>query len=161
MKSAFKADYQRIEKPDGTVTISFQDELISAYSFAVIAAFFAISIFVVSIMLAIILSMVTHAREPSMIQVLIIFTLLFFGSWRLTKRRVLFNITPRVGMTWSRHTLPFADISSIDLSTISFGGGGQAYIYALAGGREIKLTRYMPIPRAQAIREEIVRLSGR
>jgi hypothetical protein len=161
MKSTFKADYRRIENADGTVSISFQDELISATSFAMIAAFSAIAIFVVSIMLAIVFSMMKHTGNPSMTQVLLIFAVLSFSVLRLTKRRVVLNITPRVGIAWARHRLPFADISLIELSTVTFGGGGQAYIYALVGGSEIKITRYMPVPRAQAIHEEIVRLSGR
>lgn len=77
-----------------------------------------------------------------------------------TKSTIL--VKPMEGLVFDGKQLPFSDIKSIGIESSGafLAPKGIGRVYALSYGKEISLTAYMSLPRAQGIRSEIFEASG-
>jgi len=159
MKSTFKKDYQRIERSDGVIALRFRDDRINtsaASAFIGIAVLFFICI---AGAVAVMISIESNREMPWPVVMLIALGLILFVKLLSNRKRTI-SITPFAGMSWSRQSLPFSDMDSVGIETHGDGDGFSSFLYVETGGRKVKLTRFMPAARAQAIRQEIKSLSG-
>jgi hypothetical protein len=88
--------------------------------------------------------------------------LLYFAIKRILKTTGTLKITPNVGLSFDGKDLPYQDIDDIGTANEIAAGNpsGTAYVYANTHGQQVKITRYVPLPLAEAIANEIRAASG-
>jgi len=161
MESSFKKAYEKQELPNGDIEISFKSSRIGVH--AASNLLLALIVFFGWIPLWIGLAAIINPSEDAfgtlvVVSIIIWFVLVYF----FIRKKSTIVIRPNEGIIFNNKQLPFSDISVIGVmrQTTTRDANGTSYVYAEAGGKQIKVTAHMPKPRADAICEEIKHLSG-
>jgi hypothetical protein len=163
MKSSFKSTIEKNTMPDGSIELTFKHSFLSATANATGAAG-SFMFWVVLIPSCAVTSPLISKMD--MFSGLLVWTVLTWTlAWVIIKQLVKANgriiIVPGEGLRWGRNQLPFSDIkeisSSIDRAVDTNVGVTQssAYVFAVAHGQEIKITRYVPEHLASTLVDEI------
>jgi hypothetical protein len=83
--------------------------------------------------------------------------ILIFVSKKCVKTVSALEIQPNVGLVFEGKQLPYSEID--DIGTAS-DAQAKSYVYANTNGREVKITKYVPIELADAIKKEIMQEGG-
>ncbi|GKT26755.1 hypothetical protein [Acidovorax sp. SUPP3334] len=171
MESSFKKGYEKSISSDGSIELSFKTERIGAHSGAGFAGILMLALYPVSCAVtspAMIPFYDSHSvRNEFPVGLVIFWNILAVALWIFVVRKFNFQkssltIRPKVGIIFEGKQLPFSDIQTIATlnETTSRNGKGNAYVYASAGGRKVKITKYMPLELAETIAAEIKQASG-
>ncbi|QNP48351.1 hypothetical protein [Diaphorobacter aerolatus] len=162
MKSSFKGEYDTSNNPDGSVDISFKQELfgpgvwwliIILGTFTLMPAGCAVGSGFNS----------DNIKGPAPFVMTFLF---YFGGivliTFLTKVKATIKVVPNVGLQWSGKSYPFSDLESIGVDTRVMGNGGKTWsrVYIKGKGRKIYITKQMREPLAEGIKGEIQNVSG-
>ena len=160
MESSFKGNYTTVANPDGSFTINFKHELLSAGMWVLLA-----------LPLVVIAMLIASAMSPKGVNMT--FFVLFIalaigltvGLGILTKVNTSIQVVPNEGIKWSSHSATFDDIDSFVVITNTYKGSATAKTWSRISihmkGREVYLTKWLRLPLAEGVKDEILRCSGR
>jgi len=157
LKSSFKKDYEKQVHPDGSVELIFRSRRIGRLSSGASVAL------IMFVWLAIYFTMMAYFGIDNAFIVFVIAAIILFSMIAFAFRtKSTIMVKPRVGLIFDGKQLPFSDIESIGIESSGafLAPKGIGRVYARSYGKEISLTAYMALPRAQSIRSEIFAASG-
>lgn len=169
MESSFTKGYDKKVAPDGSIELNFETLRFGAHS--------GLGVILLLVMLpascavtspVVIIFNDAHASRQSFqsgimaLWIVCTFALWFFSVYKLQRVQSVLKIKPAEGVIFLGSQLPFADIQAIGTynETTTNNAKGTAYVFANSHGRQIKLTKYMPLELAEAIANEIKQASG-
>lgn len=174
MKSTFKREYDKETLTDGSVMLSFTERRIGAHQGALMMQFLMVYVFVLLFALFCVAFLITLVIGDDNIGLafLIALGVVIFGTLKISKKLVLKRSTiviKKEGIIFDKqgatifnkgsHQLAFHDVADFGISTETSSGNGAltqtSYLYANAGGQQIRITKHMTHALAQALWGEI------
>lgn len=151
MESTFSAEYTTARQADGSLLISYRTKAYHAPGFmAQIALLIPLALFYLALSAAALYSAPLFG---------VIMLGLFIWFLVIIVRGISRSITviPQQGIMWSKKQLPFRYINRFGITRVTTNRGQSGYVFAESQGREIIITRHIPLSLANAICEEIQR----
>lgn len=174
MKSTFKREYDKEMLADGSVMLSFTERRIGAHQGALMMQFLMVYVFAMLFALGFVAFLITFIVGENNIGVAFFISLgvVGFGMFKMTRKLVLKRSTiviKKEGIIFDKqgatifnkghHQLAFRDVADFGISTETSSGNGTlmqtSYLYANAGGQQIRITKHMTHALAQALWGEI------
>lgn len=149
MESTFSAQYQATRQADGSLHISYRAKsyhmpgFMQQMAILILPGLFYVCFTAMALHVAPVLGIVMLALLVAFVVVIV----------RGIARSV--TVLPGQGIAWGNNRLPFRDISDFGVMKVSTHYGESGYVFAESRGREIPITRHIPMALASAIRDEI------
>jgi hypothetical protein len=163
MESTFKKAYEKEILPDDSIKLTFREGPIEAHQISLFTALAMGYLFIllwVWLLIAAGLVWVLGEKSTAGLTSLVVVAagVLLLRKKLAGKSAVI--ILKKEGIVFGGKQLAFKDVSKFGITTETVSGQlytATAYIYAYAGGREIRITRHMKPALAQALLDEIKR----
>lgn len=162
MKSTFKGNYDKVTHPDGSVDITFKQELLGPGAWWLISILGVFTLMPAGCAIGSGFDSSNIKGTTPFIMMMVVYigglTLLSY----LTKVNATIKVVPGQGVQWGGNTMTFADIDSIGVDTRAMKQGAKTWsrVYVKGKGRMIYLTKQMREPLAEGIKGEIQQASG-
>lgn len=139
----FKQACQLTTRPDGSVDITFRQRRINFAAADLLIALPAFILLIVGLLASVVVS-VNHGYVLGLLTLFVVFFLPIIVFYRLNWMTATINVE-RDGIRWGRHAMNYKDVDSFGWrSTIRKRGSFSAsdsYVYIIAKGREIAITK--------------------
>ena len=172
MKSTIRREYEKEQAPDGSIIITYQENRVGAHHGSALAPA------IVSLMIpALLLGFFVGAAVGEILHINWVVTIIFtygamiFAAVKITKKfrnkqtqltikreGIIFEKQGKSVFNSGIHQLAFQDIDKLDVMTETVSGASyveKSYLFAHAGGQEIKITKYVSKALAEALYREI------
>jgi hypothetical protein len=171
--TSFKKEYEKESLPDGSIKLTYKEKRIGAHQASLMRMFMAVYLFiffwiwlVVTGALYWFLGKDSFGTSAITGFVIVMIGLFYFGNKLTVKKSsilikpdgIIFDKQGKAIFSSGTHQLAFRDASDWGVGTETISGATYqetSYIYAHAGGQEIKITRHMKKPLANALLNEI------
>jgi uncharacterized membrane protein YjgN (DUF898 family) len=144
LKSTINKSYEKNALPNGDVEISYKYNSVAKNFAVLIGCFFALMPMMSEDIVVIALDFLLIAS----------FIFMYIKSWRFTEKSII--VVPNVGLKFNSQQIPLSEINSIGCN----GNSEVGYVYATSNGTKIDITPRLHRSLAEAIKKEIMQLSG-
>lgn len=154
MKNSFSSSYKTTTELDGSVKITYRASILLSPNLQQLAIVLSLpfALFIILFSMA-----ASHNSTVGNIGLVVIAVLVFrflFG------RNYSVVVKPGQGLVIGKKHLPFSDIDSFGVTTVSSSGRQSGYVYAESRGREISITKFVELATANALSREIKNYAG-